>query len=333
MIRLGVVGAGIIWRKAHEPSLKEMPEAFAVTALCARSEERRAALRAEYPGARVFEDYRDLVACAEVDAVLVATPIPLNAVVGVAALEAGKDVYVEKPMAADLEQARRLLEAERRSGRRIYPLEQVPYLEMWHRVREVVASGELGAPVMFDRVAHSYLGLDHDPGGYARTAWRAESDYPMGPLLDGGIHHIACHSLLFGVPESVYAVGQRLREGYGEYDNVCMVVNHPGGVRGFFSHSAFLGGERNYFHIRCAEGLVSVEGSRFTVEPKFGAKRTVECDPTAGRWLHRTMWRELAACAGRAPRYTSCDACDDIATLMAVDRSMKTGRPEKVERV
>lgn len=332
MVRLGVVGAGIIWRKAHEPALREVSDTFPITALCARSEERRAALRGEYPGARVFADYRELVVCPEVDAVLVVTPIPLNAVVGVAALEAGKDLYVEKPMAADLNQARRLVEAERKSGRRIYPLEQVPYLKMWHQVREAIASGEVGAPVMFDRLAHSYLGLDHDPGGYARTAWREQSDYPLGPLLDGGIHHIACHSLLFGVPESVYAVGQKLREGYGRYDNICMLVEHPGGVRGFFSHSAFLGCERNYFHIRCAEGLISVEGSRFTVEAKFGEKRTVECDPNAGRTLHHTMWRELAACAGRAPRYTSRDAFNDIATLMAADRSVRSGKPERVER-
>src|SRR5687767_584961 len=112
-IRLGVIGAGLIWIRTHKPILETMTDAFAPLAFCDVSEERRAALAQEFPEARVLADYHSLLDLPEVEAVLVLTPIALNAPVAHAALRAGKHVIMEKPLARSVAEGRALITTAR----------------------------------------------------------------------------------------------------------------------------------------------------------------------------------------------------------------------------
>lgn len=94
-IRLGVIGAGLIWIRTQQPILELMADAFVPVAFCDVREERRVAIAQEFPDARVLSDYHSLLELPEVEAVLVLTPIALNAPVAHAALRAGKHVIME----------------------------------------------------------------------------------------------------------------------------------------------------------------------------------------------------------------------------------------------
>jgi predicted dehydrogenase len=106
-----------------------------------------------------------------------------------------------------------------------------------------------------------------------------------------------------------------------------MQFGYAGKFRGTLSYSSLLGAGRNYFHIRGAEGLVTVEDDRLIVTRDDGATRTVE-------WLaedmHEQMWRTLAQCIAekREPAYPPESALRDLAILFGVERAIKTG--EKV---
>ena len=78
-IRIGVVGPGLIWKRAHKPALDLVGERAIVTAFSASSEKTRREVEQAYPGVPFYADYHDLVASPEVDWVLVLTPIALNA--------------------------------------------------------------------------------------------------------------------------------------------------------------------------------------------------------------------------------------------------------------
>src|SRR5688572_25974814 len=108
-IRLGVVGAGLIWLRRHQPTLATLQEAFTPVAFADPSEERRSQAAEMFPDAVIVSDYQELLAMEQVDAVLVLTPIVLNAPVAGAALEAGKDVIMEKPIARSVAEAAQLL--------------------------------------------------------------------------------------------------------------------------------------------------------------------------------------------------------------------------------
>ncbi len=329
-IRLGVVGPGLIWEKAHRPVLERMEEAFRITVFSGRSEHSRRVAAAEYPGAAFETDYRELVRRSDVDAVLVLTPIPLNAPVTLAALEAGKEVYLEKPMARTAEEGEAIARLARERSLRVFVLEQVAYDATYERMAEILQSGEIGDIVLYERVTHRMVDwIEHTVGGYGATKWRIQPEFPLGSLFDGGHHDIAALSMLFGAPQRVSASGLQLRPEYGKYDQVLMLFDYREPLRGIFSHSTYLGGDRNYFYVRGTEGLVAAEGGGLLVQDREGRERRVEVPPENS---HERMWRAFARALreGGEPSYTLAHAHQDLRTLLAVERSIKEGRPAEV---
>lgn len=115
-LRLGIVGCGEVTQVCHLPSLALLPDLFRVTALCDAS---RAVAEGVGDAWRVptrGTDYRELVARADVDAVLVAAPHALHAEIALAALAAGKHTLIEKPMCLTMREAGAIVAAQRAAG-------------------------------------------------------------------------------------------------------------------------------------------------------------------------------------------------------------------------
>ena len=108
------------------------------------AEENRARYAPQYPQARFTADFDDLLNDPSLDAVAVATSVPTHHPLGLRALEAGKHVFVEKPLAASVADARELVDAAEAADRRL----MVGHLLLFHpalaKVRELIDSGELG---------------------------------------------------------------------------------------------------------------------------------------------------------------------------------------------
>jgi predicted dehydrogenase len=101
-LRIGVVGCGEAAQVLHLPALTELTDLFRVVALCDVSRSVVEALASRTPRATAFCDYRELVARADVDVVLVSNPHVYHAEVTLAALAQGKHVLVEKPLCVSL---------------------------------------------------------------------------------------------------------------------------------------------------------------------------------------------------------------------------------------
>lgn len=332
--KVGVVGVGLIWQKVHQPILQKMQDEFELVAFCDTSAERRAAIASEYPQCSVLADYHELLALAEVEVVLSLMPIPLTPVVVKAALEAGKDVVTEKPLARSVEEGRLLIEAMERADKKIFVAEQLAYREGNLALHELLESGEIGEVVMWQRVAHHRE--EPRDGNYATTPWRQRPDYPLGPLFDGGIHVIADLDRVFGPPQSVDAHGQQLRAEFGDYDHVAMLFHYESGLVGQLSFGSYLPSLKRHFTIYGTEGCISVEhhivagSGQLHVEKEGGVKRTIDL-PEESHYAH--MWRAFADAfaSGEQPYYTPQKAIFDVALLTGVERSIKSGTRQAIE--
>ena len=96
---------------------------------------------------KTYDDYRALLDDPQVDAVEVITPHHLHAEMTVAALEAGKHVSVQKPMALNLTQAQVMIAAAERSGRLLRVIENYRYYGPFNRAKDLIDNGEIGEPL------------------------------------------------------------------------------------------------------------------------------------------------------------------------------------------
>lgn len=323
IVKLGVIGLGLIWQRVHRAILTQEQNYFIPAAFCDVSEERRAATALEFPGAPVVADYRELLAMPEIEVVQVLTPISYNAPTALAALEAGKDVIMEKPIARSVAEGQQLVDTAKRLGRRIYVTEQLAYRQAETTVAEQLASGVIGNLILWERVQHLEADSGQGPMRYESTPWRKEANFPLGTLFDGGVHLIAGLSRIFGAPERVAATGRKLREEYGEFDQVAMLIHYANGVTGMLSHSSYLPATKNYFYIHGTEGVMTIEPTQIVVEPRTGAQTVI---PLVQENAYHPMWRAIIAAhqAGEAPYYTPERALQDVAILTAVDEAIKT---------
>ena len=117
-IRIGVIGCGGIANGKHMPAEKRNP-ASEMVAFCDIIEERAVKAREDYgtPDCAVYTDYKELLKDKSIDAVLVCTPNCSHCEITVAALNAGKHVLCEKPMAMNYAEAKKMLEARDKAGK------------------------------------------------------------------------------------------------------------------------------------------------------------------------------------------------------------------------
>ncbi len=142
MIEIGVVGIGFA-QAAHVPAFRRLP-GCRVAAICASSQPRAqdVADRLEIPQA--YGDWREMVADPGLDALSIAAPPAVQAEVALHAIEAGKAVFAEKPLATSEEQAASMWEAAREQGVAHMVDFGFPELPAWKLARRLLHQGELG---------------------------------------------------------------------------------------------------------------------------------------------------------------------------------------------
>lgn len=141
-VRIGVIGLGH-WGPNLARNFAQLPNSE-VTWLCDGSAEALDRQRASHPNARFTTDLEDLLNDPELDAVIVAVPVPAHADVAERVLGAGKHVFVEKPLGATLAEAERLVELADASDRVVMVGHLLEYHPAVEHLKDMIASGELG---------------------------------------------------------------------------------------------------------------------------------------------------------------------------------------------
>jgi predicted dehydrogenase len=193
---VGVIGAGnALW--GYLPTLDRLAARGLATLgpICARTEAKWPDFLARRPGARLVSDPSEVLDADEIDAVLIVTPPGSHADLATAALQRGKHVVVEKPLALELSEARKVVDAARQAGRHLLIS---PFVQLSPTLRALwtsLAEGAIGH-IHSARALYGNLGSDW-------SAWYHRGG--VGPLAEAGIYNIKSVTALLGPVTEVQA--------------------------------------------------------------------------------------------------------------------------------
>ncbi|MHA1571042.1 MAG: Gfo/Idh/MocA family protein, partial [Alphaproteobacteria bacterium] len=190
-IRVGIAGLGRSGWNIHARTLQTMPEKYRITTVMDPVPERRQEAMAAF-GCRAVDDLDTLVADEEVELIVVATPSYLHAPHTIQALQAGRNVVSEKPMATCLADADAMIAAAKSADRILAIFQNRRYEPMFRKIQEIIASGKLGRIVMIRIATHRFA---------RRWDWQTLKKFGGGLLNNIGAHLVDQALQLFGEKE------------------------------------------------------------------------------------------------------------------------------------
>jgi predicted dehydrogenase len=214
-VKVGVIGVGQIGKR-HVEGYAAMPN-VEIVALADLNEAEVKRVAAEHGIARSFTNFRDLLALPEIQAVDVCLHNNFHAPVSIAAMEAGKDVFCEKPMAGTYIDALHMHEAAQRLGRRLGIQMVTVFNQECKTARRLIDAGALGRlyygrAVAFRRRGRPYV------DGYGTSNFVQKATSSGGALIDLGIYYIAQMLYLLGNTD-VKTISGRTYQEIGMYED------------------------------------------------------------------------------------------------------------------
>lgn len=214
-LQLGIIGTGIAARDIHLPALDSLKDKIEIAAVCNHTEEKAKSFAKLAGDVPYVLDYKELLAMPHIEAVDIVLPIHLNYQAVKDALEAGKHVITEKPIAARLEEAEEMKGFPEKYPQVMMVAEHFRYLPAFIRIKEIIEANEIGEPYFVKWDVFRHLNQNNK---YFHTKWRINHQYPGGFVTDGGIHNTAAIRFLLGDFDYGTALTQCINPAIGEID-------------------------------------------------------------------------------------------------------------------
>jgi len=340
-VRFGLIGYGL-WGRHHARALAQAPGAM-LAAIACRTAETAHAARTDWPDATVEVDYRRVLARSDIDAVAIVVPNDLHEEIGVAALEAGKDVLLEKPLAPTLAACDRLIDTARRSGRVLSVGHELRLSQQWGTIKRLIdedALGELRCAT-FDLFRFPYR-----PGS---GGWRHDGARVGSWIMEELVHHfdlLLWYFARWDAPVAVSAVGAARDPDATLIETVTATLRFPAGRYAVVTFT-LTGFE---YHLTCqvigADGALRAwwsAGVDRTREAEFGVvlrrrgASAPERLPMAASGelfeLEEQARQCVRAFGERRALVSAEDARHAVAVCLAVQESLRQGREVAVPRM
>lgn len=227
MIRVAIVGTGNI-ANAHVGSYLQFPERCKIVALVDIVPEKAQAMKEKYGlDAEVFDDHLKILDREDIDLVDVCTPPYVHAQISINAMNSGKNVVCEKPMAASLEECDAMLQARDKNGVKLSIIAQNRFRKPIRDLKMLLDSGMAG-PVRHAQIdsfwwrGHCYYDL------WWRGTWEKEGG---GCTLNHAVHHIDMLGWMMGLPEKVTSVLANTAHDNAEIEDLSVsILQYPGAL-------------------------------------------------------------------------------------------------------
>lgn len=223
--RISLAGFGA-WGQMHARALAAIAGAEIIAVYC-HGDASAAAAAAALPGVPQFRDYAAMLAAAPADVVDVCVPNNRHAEFAVAALDAGRHVFLEKPLGVTLAQCDAVIAASRRAGRLVALNHELRVSHQWGAVREAIDRGDLG------QVRYLNFSLFRHRFRQGSGGWRYDHAQVGSWVLEELVHFfdlVLWYMRENGPPRRVRAIGNGSSAASGLSENISAVVEFDGGA-------------------------------------------------------------------------------------------------------
>jgi len=213
-INVGIAGLGRSGWNIHARLLEPLGDLYSIVAALDAREERRKEAEERF-GCRTYSDYDEMLGDEKIELMVVAMPSHLHPPYTIKALEAGKHVVCEKPMAGSVAEADAMIEAGKKSGKTLIIFQNRRYSADYLKVKEVIESGKLGRIVLIRICVHGFS---------RRWDWQTLKEFGGGSLNNTGPHFLDQALQLMGAKNpKVFCHLERTLTS-GDADDHCKVI-------------------------------------------------------------------------------------------------------------
>ena len=236
-LNVGIVGTGIFASDAHLPAIQAIDKLKPAAAYNrTKSKADVFAEKAGIPSGNVYESVDALLENPEIDFVDALLPVQSNVDIIRNAIKHEKPIVIEKPIAANMKQAREIVELASSTDLPIGILEQWAFFSSIGKLREILP--QIGNIVSF---TYKATGPWNANNKYLATAWRQNPEHIGGFLSDGGVHQLALLTEILGHVEYVSGHTRQVRKESGTDDILFSSLKLTSGVIGTFTYGSAFG--------------------------------------------------------------------------------------------
>lgn len=335
-VGIGLIGYGA-WGAHHARAIQETPGARLV-AIAAHSPQSCARAAAEHPAARVYADFKQMLAECSLDAADVVLPSHLHFAAAREVLTSGRHLLLEKPMTLSVDDCSRLIELARGRARILAVGHELRLSSLWGRVKQLLDAGAVGEPL------YGLIELWRRPYRLGSGGWRFDPSRVGSWILEEPIHFFDLARWYFqaaGEPQAVYAraVGQRPDQP-DLFDNFSALVSFHGGryavisqtLSGWEHHqTAKITGTTGALWARWSGAMDRTFEPTFTLQVRQGEQvEEAPIDAPSGEVFELVDQMKAfvhSVRTGEAPPCTGDDGRWSVAMCLKAEESVRTGAP------
>ena len=327
-LKWAIVGCSDITNKAAAPAMVADAHS-SIVAFYSHDLQRAEQMRRTFGAATAYDDLPAMLADPRIEAVYVGSPPHRHAAEASAALEAGKHVLCEKPMALSIEDCRRMNAAARAGD---VHLAIAYYRRFWPKARKMkalISRGAIGRPVS----ARIRVGRYYNPDPDDIQAWRVRVDQAGGgALLDVGSHRLDVMCWLLGMPQRAAGAMATLSMDYEVPDTETLICVFDSGAQLVCEASWNVDTLLDEFEVRGTEATLIAtpfDAGQTLILDRYGETEQLDCLRPEGN-RHGPMIEDfsIAVTEGRAPAFDGSDGMLATAVISAAYRSWRSGRWE-----
>ncbi|MDY3937647.1 MAG: Gfo/Idh/MocA family oxidoreductase [Oscillospiraceae bacterium] len=345
--RVGIIGIGGICKGSHLPEYLS-DERLEVAALCDIIIERAEEIRDKYfPDAAVYSDYKELLKDESIDSIDICTPNYLHSIIAVAAFEAGKHVFCEKPDAVSVSEVMRMKEAADKAGKTLMVMRNNRWVSASKYAKKYIESGRMG------EIYCGRCGWQRRRGIPGKGGWFTTKEQSGGgPLIDLGVHMIDLAIWLMGNPTPVAVsgntymkfadndvsdsvnsdFGDKNSEGTFDVEDLAMgMIRFDNGalLQIEFSWASNIEKENRFVELRGTKSGLSWTDSGVKIFSEDNGELTDTVSPTIDQQNgHRNNLKHFydVVIEGAEPQFKPQQGIDMIKILCAIYESARTGK-------